>query len=236
MDFVETYLPGKAKKCKTYAFWGNDAGMYTRFAAAIFSSEQKKRVLILDAAKNRSLFISATGRTDCSTVSLRFADYTTDIGYAMEHMYKYDYFVIRDDFSDERGSYDQYRMVVDVAYMCLGADKYSLEVFLRANNCFDRYSEIPYFYIFSGTEESADEWRVKEYWRYAQQRKCGPQKIYYIPSDPKDFNGFLNLEYGALCMKSLSSALKGLLKDVMKSAGMNDDVMGRVEARTMFCL
>lgn len=219
---------------RTIAFLGVGCERYARFCAALIASANPKgSVLVWDASTCRSLFVGTVGDASEKTVYFRSMVYTIDTEYARSHLEEYDVIIVADDFAKERGSFREYGDYIDNVYLCMSANRYALEVMLRAASSIVG-KKLPVTYIFCGSSEDVERWRVREYWKYLQGRNSESRKTLYIPLCESDMQAMLRLEYGLFRMKDLSDGMHDLFFDFSEKLNIDSNVIQGIEQSTMF--
>lgn len=230
------YRTENSLECRTLAFLGAGCERYARFAAALIaSSKPQSNILVWDASFSKSLYIGTVGDVSKKRemVYFRSVVYTADAKYARAHVAEYDVILVADDFATERGNFVEYGDILDYVYLCMSANRYALAVMLRVASCIVG-KQLPINYIFCGTPEDAERWRVKEYWKYLQGKEEKKREIFYVPLCENDTRGILDLEYGVLRMRNLSDGLRSLLFELSGHFSVDSNVIRSIEQSTVF--
>lgn len=218
---------------RVLGFLGDGADVYARFVGAMFST--CKKVLVADVSGGGDLFVGTAGDCMRDTLYIRSITYTRSMDYLLQGINNYDVIIIYDDFMDKEGDFCKYANLLDMSYICVKPNRYAIAVLLRIATCFEKYPNIPYCHVFEGTEYDAKYWTVKDYWKFFSTKRKGPEKIFYIPSCPSDYQAYLKLEYGVLCIRELSEEMQEFLSWISQTCGMENNAIQIVQTQRLFC-
>lgn len=221
-------------KQSVIAFLGAGCEKYARFSSALIASAKpESNVLVWDASTCKSLFIGTVGDSTDEKIYFRSIVYTANANYARSHAREYDVIIVVDDFATERSSFHEYGDMVDYVYLCMSANRYALEIMLRAAASMVG-KNLPLSYIFCGTPQDVERWRVRSYWKYLQGKEQTNRDVFYIPVCENDFQAMLKLEYGMFRMKDLSDGLHMLFYDLSVKLNIDSTVIRGIEQTTLF--
>lgn len=196
-----------------YAFLGENAQIYARFAAALFV--QKFHCLIYDASQCKRLFIDQIGDIPEPLVRYHKATWTTDIDYVVNHANDYEMLIIYDDFLT-KDNFMKYRTYANHAFISCTDGAYSK---LQTEKIFHLLTDVKCSdctYIYVGTEQSAKKNGILRSIGSMERSYGTFAKKYYVPFHTSDMEQFHCLAYGSFNYDYLSEDFKSLLVDMYR--------------------